>query len=59
MIVEKLIFKVPYEVVPTFRPPDLLGSQLYYAKDTATPSLWNDQSPNAYNLTQGVAGQQP
>ena len=48
-----------YQMLSSFRPTDLLGSQLYYAKNTATPSLWNDQSPNAYNLTQGVAGQQP
>ena len=42
-----------------FHPLDLAGSQLYYAKNTATPSLWNDQSPNAFDLTQTVAAQQP
>jgi hypothetical protein len=42
-----------------FRPTDLAGSQLYFAKNTATPSLWNDQSPNAYDLTQATAIQQP
>jgi len=43
----------------TFHPLDLAGSQLYFAKNTATPSLWNDQSPNGYDLTQSTAAQQP
>lgn len=61
MIREKLIFKVDYESIPpaTFHPLNLKGSQLYFAKNTATPSLWNDQSTNAYDLSQGVATQQP
>jgi len=43
----------------TFHPLDLADSQLYFAKNTATPSLWNDQSPNGYDLTQATATQQP
>lgn len=43
----------------TFHPLDLAGTQLYFAKNTATPSLWNDQSPNNYDLTQSTATQQP
>jgi len=43
----------------TFNPKFLSGTQLYFAKNTATPSLWNDQSPNGYDLTQAVALQQP
>jgi hypothetical protein len=43
----------------SFRPINLAGSQLYFAKNTATPSLWNDQSPNGYDLSQAVAIQQP
>jgi hypothetical protein len=43
----------------TFNPKFLSGTQLYFAKNTATPSLWNDQSPNVYDLTQGTAIQQP
>ena len=43
----------------SFRPTDLAGSQLYFAKNTATPSLWNDQSPNGHDLSQGTAIQQP
>jgi hypothetical protein len=42
-----------------FNPKYLSGTQLYFAKNTATPSLWNDQSPNGYDLTQGTAIQQP
>lgn len=43
----------------SFHPLDLAGTQLYFAKNTATPSLWNDQSPNGYDLTQSTATQQP
>lgn len=43
----------------SFRPINLAGSQLYFAKNTATPSLWNDQSPNGYDISQGTAIQQP
>lgn len=42
-----------------FHPLNLAGSQLYFAKNTATPSLWNDQSPNGFDLSQAVASQQP
>jgi len=35
------------------------GTQLYFAKNTATVSLWNDQSTNGYDLTQAIASQQP
>lgn len=59
MIREKLIFKVEYEDEIAFHPLDLAGSQLYFAKNTATPSLWNDQSTNGYDLTQSTATQQP
>ena len=48
-----------YAVGSTFHPLNLAGSQLYFAKNTATPSLWNDQSPNGYDLTQSTATQQP
>jgi len=43
----------------SFHPIDLAGTQLYFAKNTATPSLWNDQSPNGYDVSQGTAGKQP
>ncbi len=42
-----------------FNPKYLTGTQLYFAKNTATVSSWNDQSPNGYNLSQAVALQQP
>jgi hypothetical protein len=42
-----------------FNPKYLTGTQLYFAKNTATVSSWNDQSPNGYNLSQVVALQQP
>jgi len=42
-----------------FNPKYLSGTQLYFAKNTATVSSWNDQSPNGYNLSQAVALQQP
>ena len=48
-----------YAVGSSFHPLNLAGTQLYYAKNTATPSLWNDQSPNAFDLTQAVASKQP
>jgi hypothetical protein len=43
----------------SFRPINLAGSQLYFAKNTATPSLWNDQSPNGFDLSQMIANRQP
>jgi hypothetical protein len=43
----------------SFNPRFLSGTQLYFAKNTATVSSWNDQSPNGFNLTQAVALQQP
>jgi hypothetical protein len=42
-----------------FNPKYLSGTQLYFAKNTATVSSWNDQSPNGYDLSQAVALQQP
>jgi len=42
-----------------FNPKYLSGTQLYFAKNTASVSSWNDQSPNGYNLSQAVALQQP
>jgi hypothetical protein len=42
-----------------FNPKFLSGTKLYFAKNTATVSSWNDQSPNGYNLSQAVALQQP
>lgn len=42
-----------------FNPKFLSGTQLYFAKNTATVSSWNDQSPNSYDLSQVVALQQP
>ena len=43
----------------SFNPKYLSGTQLYFAKNTASVSSWNDQSPNGYNLSQAVALQQP
>jgi hypothetical protein len=43
----------------SFNPKYLSGTQLYFAKNTATVSSWNDQSPNGYDLSQVVALQQP
>jgi hypothetical protein len=43
----------------SFNPKYLSGTQLYFAKNTATVSSWNDQSSNGFNLTQAVALQQP
>ena len=43
----------------SFNPKYLTGTQLYFAKNTATVSSWNDQSSNGYNLSQAVALQQP
>jgi hypothetical protein len=43
----------------SFNPKFLSGTQLYFAKNTATVSSWNDQSPNGYDLSQAVALQQP
>jgi hypothetical protein len=43
----------------SFNPKFLSGTQLYFAKNSATVSSWNDQSPNGFNLTQAVALQQP
>jgi hypothetical protein len=42
-----------------FNPKFLSGTQLYFAKNSATVSSWNDQSSNGFNLTQAVALQQP
>jgi hypothetical protein len=42
-----------------FNPKFLSGTQLYFAKNSASVSSWNDQSPNGFNLTQAVALQQP
>lgn len=42
-----------------FNPKYLSGTQLYFAKNSATVSNWNDQSPNGYDLSQAVALQQP
>ena len=43
----------------SFNPKFLSGTQLYFAKNTATVSSWNDQSSNGYDLSQAVALQQP
>jgi hypothetical protein len=43
----------------SFNPRFLSGTQLYFAKNTATVSSWNDQSSNSLAITQGVALQQP
>jgi hypothetical protein len=43
----------------SFNPKYLSGTQLYFAKNTATVSSWNDQSSNGYDLSQAVALQQP
>jgi hypothetical protein len=43
----------------SFNPRFLSGTQLYFAKNTATVSSWNDQSPNGFNLSQGTALNQP
>ena len=43
----------------SFNPRFLSGTQLYFAKNSATVSSWNDQSSNGYNLSQAVALQQP
>lgn len=62
MVVEKLIFKIPYEVTPTpptFHPSDLTGGQLYLRKDQATVSSWISDIGTARNFTQGTATQQP
>jgi hypothetical protein len=42
-----------------FNPKYLSGTQLYFAKNTATVSSWSDQSSNGYDLSQAVALQQP
>jgi hypothetical protein len=42
-----------------FNPKYLSGTQLYFAKNSATVSSWNDQSSNGYDISQGVALQQP
>jgi hypothetical protein len=43
----------------SFNPKYLTNCKLFFAKDTATVSSWNDQSVSGYDLSQGVALQQP
>jgi hypothetical protein len=43
----------------SFNPKFLTGTQLYFAKNTATVSSWNDQSSNGFTVTQGTALNQP
>jgi hypothetical protein len=42
-----------------FNPKFLSGTQLYFAKNSATVSSWNDQSSNGFTVTQGTALSQP